>query len=435
MYRLSHTPRPCLRLYVVPAAGCLAVLLLLAAFAAGPSMAQAPSPQTIAFTGGQWFDGETFVDRPLYVDDGRFTDTRPARIDTTIALDGHFVVPPFAEAHTHRVDQTGVLPSANDAYLADGVFYVANLNNLPSFARPMRDTLGLAHTVDVAFAHGGFTSPGAHPQPLYENLIDRGVYDGWTKEQLAGEAYHAVTTSAELDAAFARIQQDAPDLIKAYLMFSGTDRAAGLTPELLGELVGKAHAAGKRVAVHAQTARDVRVAAEQGADQIAHMPPMPFGDTTTTNLYRITPEIAQLLAANDVSVVTTTVLVDRYLSDHPARPVVRQLQRDNLRTLHEAGVRLAVGSDTWSSGQNEAMYLHDLGVFNNRTLLQTWISSGSIIFPERNVGRLAPDYEASLLALRCNPVEDFACVDDIAVRVKEGVVLPSSSEAPSPSAR
>lgn len=435
MYRPSDPSRLFRLRDVVPVVGCLAVLLLLLAFAAGPLAAQTPSPQTIAFTGGQWFDGEAFVDQPLYVENGRFTNTRPARVDTTIALDGHFVVPPFAEAHTHRVDQTGVLRTANDAYLADGVFYVANLNNLAAFAQPMRDTLDHAYTVDVAFAHGGFTSPGAHPQPLYENLIDRGVYDGWTKEDLAGEAYHAVTTSEELDAAFARIQQDEPDLIKAYLMFSGTDRAAGLTPELLGELVGKAHAAGKRVAVHAQTARDVRVAAEQGADQIAHMPPMPFGDTTTTDLYRITPEVAGLLAENDVSVVTTTVLVDRYLSDHPARPVVRRLQRDNLQTLHEAGVRLALGSDTWSSGQNEATYLHGLSVFDNRTLLQTWIGSGRVIFPERDIGRLAPGYEASLLALRCNPVEDFACIDDVAVRMKEGVVLPASSEAPSPSAR
>jgi len=380
-------------------------------------------PPTIAFTGGQWFDGTAFAERTLYAVEGRFTAVRPTQVDTTLSLDGHFVVPPFAEAHTHRVDQLGTIEQAERDYLSDGVFYVATLNNLPSFAAPLRSRLRTPESIDVIFAHGGFTSPGGHPQPLYENLIEQGVYDGWTKEQLVGEAFHPVTTSAELKAAFARIQQDDPDLIKAYLMFAGTEWASGLTPALLGELIERAHGAGQRVTVHAQSARDVRIAAERGADQIAHMPPMPFGDTTTAERYRLPPETAQFLAANDVSVVTTAVLVDRYLSDHPARPVVRRVQRANLRTLHEAGVRLTVGSDTWSSGQNEALYLHGLGVFDNATLLRLWTETAQVLFPDRALGRLDPDYEASLLALRCNPLDDFACVDDIAVRVKQGRLI------------
>jgi imidazolonepropionase-like amidohydrolase len=254
-----------------------------------------------------------------------------------------------------------------------------------------------------------------------KNLIDEDVYDGWTKEDLPGEAFHAVTNSEELNASFETIMADNPDIIKAYLMFAETKGPRGLTPELLAELVGLADAEGKRVTVHAQSANDVRLAAEAGADQIAHMPPMPFrhkgGDRS-----RISAETAQLLAERNVSVVTTAVLANR-LDDGEQKDLVRSLQIENLKTLRDAGVTLAVGSDSWSSGQNEALYLHDLGVFDNQALLKLWTDTGQVIFPDRMIGRLAPDHEASLLALSCNPLDDFTCVDKIDVRIKQGTVI------------
>lgn len=413
----------------------LFLFVLLCAAIASSSHAQTPgetassetassetaSPRTIAFEGGQWFDGTQFIGRTLYIQNGRFTGERPAKVDTTISLNGHYVVPPFAEAHTHKVDQASMIEGANRAYLEDGVFYVANLNNLPSFANSLREQLSGPTTIDAAFAHGGFTAPGDHPQPLYENLIERGVYDGWTTEDLPGEAFHAVTDSKELQASFQTIMADNPDIIKAYLMYAETDNAGGLTPELLAELVEMADTAGIRVTVHAQDANDVRLAAEAGAHQIAHMPPMPFRHDSGDR-YRISPAVARLLAEKNVSVITTTVLVSRF-DDGERKEYIRSIQRENLTTLQKAGVRLAVGSDTWSSGQNEAMHLHDLGVFDNQTLLRMWTDTGSVIFPGRTIGRLAPDYEASLLALSCNPLDDFTCVDNIDMRIKQGVVI------------
>ena len=409
----------------------LALSVLFAAAAFRSAHAQltpeaSTASQTIAFEGGQWFDDTQFTRRTLYAIDGMFTADAPASIDTTISLGGRYVVPPFAEAHTHKVDQASIFEGASRAYLEDGVFYVANLNNLPSFANPLRETLSQPATIDAIFAHGGFTGPGNHPQPLYENLVDRGIYNDWTKEDLSGEAFHAVTNSKELKGSFQTIMNDNPDIIKAYLMFAETEQAGGLTPELLAELVEMANAAGKRVTVHAQSANDVRLAAEAGAHQIAHMPPMPFRGGSGDR-YRILAETAQLLAERNVSVVTTTVLVSR-LGDEAQKDLVRSIQRENLKTLRDAGVTLAVGSDTWSSGQNEALHLHELGVFDNTALLQLWTRTSRVIFPTRAIGRLEPDYEASLLALSCNPLDDFACVDKIDMRIKQGMVIELPAE-------
>lgn len=440
--RLRPAVRPfALRLSVLPAVFVsLTVLLLLSVLlvAFGMSRAHAQTSaetsaaaRTIAFEGGQWFDGTRFKEQTLYAVDGTFTAEAPAAVDTTITLNGRYVVPPFAEAHTHKVDQASMIEWANRGYLEDGIFYVANLNNLPSFANPLRETLRRPANIDAIFAHGGFTGPGDHPQPLYENLIERGIYDGWTKEDLPGEAFHSVTNSEELEAAFRTIMSDGPDIVKAYLMFAGTDKAGGLTPALLAELVEMADASGKQVTVHAQDANDVRLAAEAGAHQIAHMPPMPFrggiGDR-----YRISPEIAELLADRDVSVITTTVLANRF-EDGEQKDLIRSIQRDNLTTLHDAGVRLLIGSDTWGSGQNEALYLHGLDVFDNQTLLRLWTDTGRSIFPDRAIGRLAPDHEASLLALTCNPLSDFTCVDKIDLRIKQGYVIelpPQTTSSP-----
>jgi hypothetical protein len=46
-----------------------------------------------------------------------------------------------------------------------------------------------------------------------------------------------------------------------------------------------------------------------------------------------------------------------------------------------------------------------------------------LIFPKRKLGRLSPHYEASLLALSCNPLNDFACTRKITLRMKQGQIM------------
>jgi imidazolonepropionase-like amidohydrolase len=44
------------------------------------------------------------------------------------------------------------------------------------------------------------------------------------------------------------------------------------------------------------------------------------------------------------------------------------------------------------------------------------------VFPARKLGRLEPGFEASLLALACDPIVDFACTKQITLRMKQGRV-------------
>lgn len=104
---------------------------------------------------------------------------------------------------------------------------------------------------------------------------------------------------------------------------------------------------------------------------------------------------------------------------------VVESQATNLRLLHDNGVSLAIGSDTPSdSSLQEVEYIHNLGVFDNLTLLKMWTeATPKAIFPKRKIGALKEGYEASFLALEGDPLADFLNVRRIKLRFKQGCEL------------
>jgi imidazolonepropionase-like amidohydrolase len=93
--------------------------------------------------------------------------------------------------------------------------------------------------------------------------------------------------------------------------------------------------------------------------------------------------------------------------------------------LKKHGVRVAIGSDSYrQTSLAEALNLHRLEVFDNLTLLKMWCeTTASAIFPERKIGYLKNGYEASFLVLNGDPLRDFANVQKIDKRFKQGEFL------------
>jgi cytosine/adenosine deaminase-related metal-dependent hydrolase len=56
------------------------------------------------FRNGQWFDGKGFRRGDWYAVNGVLTRRAPAKIDEVFDLQNNFVIPPFADAHTHNFD-------------------------------------------------------------------------------------------------------------------------------------------------------------------------------------------------------------------------------------------------------------------------------------------------------------------------------------------
>lgn len=243
---------------------------------------------------------------------------------------------------------------------------------------------------------------------------------------MENRAYFLIDTKADLDVKWGRIVEGKPDFIKTFVLFTGTERQKGLDEEVLREIVKRAHAGGLRVSSHIETANDFRLAVEAGVDEINHLP-MPRGKMPRET-FIIDDATARRAAKRKVAVVTTVDVHERF--GMTARPEHRAIFIENLQRLLRAGVRVAVGSDGISgelpmaTALDEAMNLHRHGYATNLTLLKMWTEyTAATIFPRRKLGRLANGYEASFLVLDGDPVADFANVQKIALRVKQGRLL------------
>ena len=407
-----------------------------------------PTP-SLAFTGGHWFDGEKFLDRTngsknLYAVGGLFTKKAPAKVDAVINLNKWFIVPPFGEAHNHNLDFSDEEQWARikSMYLRDGIFYVKNPTNLPRAAHPLVGRINIPTSVDAVFAHGGLTATDGHPLGLVKRNIERG---GMKPEDADGGFCWIVDTVADLDRKWPRILAGKPDFIKTTLVYSEEFAKRkddknyfswkGLNPDLLPEIVKRAHGAGLRVSTHVESAMDFHNAVVAGADEINHLPGFrpenndPVKGYDNLARYRISEEDARLAGKRKVVVVTTSgTTIDMSFkegADGPKAAAVREMLSHNLELLHRNGVRIAIGSDSFrQTSQPEALNLKRLGTFDNLTLLKMWCeNTAGTIFPNRKIGYLREGFEASLLALAGNPLEDFSNIQRIELRVKQGASI------------
>lgn len=414
-----------------------AFALLMAFLFATIALGAPPSASDLVhrFDNGLWFDGERFVKRTVYASQRRLQFTPPAKVDSVVDLAGAYVIPPLCEAHNHNLGSAYQNEETIARYLADGVFYVKMLSNLPRETGVVRHTYNHPRSVDVPFANGGITGSGGHPIKLREQLLERGVYEGFTRETLRDHAYFVVDTAADLDAKWPLVLQFRPDFIKAILVHSEEYAkrrddeayfgAKGLDPQVLPLLVARAHGARLRISVHVNSAQDFHVAVAAGADEIAHLP----GSKTVEHIERAD---ATLAAQRGITVVTTAVLIERQKEKNPELHAnQRRAQIDNLRLLRDAGVTLAIGSDEYDdTSVGEVRHLRGLGVFEDLELLRMWTQNcARTLFPERKVGRLDADYEASFVALDGNPLADWSSLGRIRYRFKDGLplVLPDRS--------
>jgi len=347
-----------------------------ALLAAALALVQGTANAGDVYTNGNWYDGNKFVERTVYVLNGRLSFTAPDQIDNTYDLAGTFVIPPFAEAHNHDLT-TDFNPQERIAeYLRDGVFY-------------------------------------------------EGIFD--SKDEMAGIGYIEVENRAELLRKWPDLVQQKPDFVKVMLSHSEEYDLRkddpeffgfrGIDPQLMPDLVELAHAEDLSVSAHVETAADFHYAVAAGVDEIAHLP-------GTDQREIIRSKDAELAAENDVAVVTTISLTTKIQDDLPRDyDTLMQQYTGNLQRLKDAGVRILVGSDMpyRDTSVGEAFLLHQLGIFTNQELLNMWCeTTPRRIFPERNIGRLDEAFEASFLVLSGNPIEDFEQVRNIVLRVKQG---------------
>jgi len=186
--------------------------------------------------------------------------------------------------------------------------------------------------------------------------------------------------------------------------------------------------------VHVETVQDLALAVDAGAHEAAHLPAYNLRFAKDETASRIPDQlIAKMAETGFVTTTTTHVSARRNYSPEDYK-IVADRQADNLSRMYAAGAPIAVGSDTFfETVSNEIETLRSFDIFTDSQLLRLWVETPKLsIFPERAIGSLAPGYEASFLAMSCNPAEDLACTKKIDRYHKQGVdlVLPKKDESP-----
>ena len=376
----------------------------------------------------------------MYSVGGYFEATRPAHVDSVIDLQQGYVVPPFGEAHNHNIDASTATAARTivDKYLGEGVFYAQNPANVLRARAALVGFVNVPTGLEVTFSNAALTGPGGHPMGLFLRNLSRGVMLP-TDSNTTGGFLWTIADRADLDRKWPQILASRPDFIKTMLLYSEqyerrkSDTAffnwRGLNPALLPEIVRRAHDANLRVMTHIETAGDFHNALEAGVDEIGHTPG--FRGNEKTELpdfgpYLITDADAELAARRGVFVVTT-LGGPATLPDSSLRTRFATLDSLNLVMLKRHHVRIAVGSDSYrTTSVPEAMWLATLGALSNAELLHAWTETTSeAIFPQRRIGKLAPGYEASFLALAGDPLADFSNVKRITLRMKQGRLIGS----------
>jgi hypothetical protein len=377
------------------------------------------------YVNGRWFNGRTFEAKTFYSIEGIFRTDYRGKVDQTIDLQGRYIIPPFAEAHNHHFGDSQDISGQIKTYLSRGIFYAKNTNSTQKLTAPLRQFVNLPESVDVIYSYGGLTASGGHPIQIYDSMAAQ--IPGWNAKSMENEAYYIVDSEQDLDRKWSQILAGKPDFIKTYLEYSEEyvkrrDDPAfygkrGLDPKLLPAVVRRAHASGLRVAVHVNTAADYRHAVLARVDEITHLP-----------LEKISTADAKETAQSGIVIVTTT------LSHRPTGGVkdIDDVNRHNLELLHRAGVKLVAGTDDNNrTVLDEAANLERLRVFDHLTLIKILVeATPQSIYPKRMIGRLDNMYEASFLALDGNPLEDFANLRKVAMRVKKGHLIEIAPEPP-----
>ena len=394
----------------------LKILLLVAVLVFA---AEAISAETIRFVNGMWFDGTVFRPKTVYSVNGNLVFGHAVKFDSTMDLQNGYVIPPFAEAHTHQFMDVMNYREQIDDFLAKGIFYAKNLNSIPRFTVRIRPLINIPTSIDIAFANGGLTATGGHPVEMFDQLAN-GMLPGVTPSDMPGQAYFIIDDENDLTKKWSAILAGKPDFIKTYLEHSEEYELRkndakyfgkkGLNPKLLAAIVTRAHRDKLRVSVHIATARDFHNAVTAGVDEIAHLP-----------LERIDTADAKLAVARKIFVVTTTL-------GHRETAGIQDLDeinRYNLKLLYKTGVGIALGTDNMPSGVvEEAENIYRLKVFDNLTLIKLWTeNTPRTIFPNRKIGLLKDGYEASFLVLRGDPIKDFSNVRKIDIRYKQGQII------------
>lgn len=323
----------------------VSVRLLLGGFAASSLLlggAALAAPKALAVVNAEIFDatGAAPYRGTLVVRDGRIVDIGPAvrapKGAVVIDAKGKAVVPGFFDVHTHwtPAGSPAITPRIADAYVASGVTTVNDFHQQPESFEPRRRWLSSLTTPHVNFV-ARVSVPGGHGADWADEATTQ-----W------------VETPESARAAVKALAPYKPDAIKAFTdgwRYGSAPDNNSMDGWTLKALTDEAHKLGVKVLTHTVTVERGGVAADSGADIIAHsLQDRPLDEATVKRI-----KASGLFYAPTLAVYEPTKQGQPLDTSNPrVQQSIRKFDYAlaNVKTLQAAGVPIALGTDAGMPG-------------------------------------------------------------------------------------
>jgi imidazolonepropionase-like amidohydrolase len=412
----------------------------------GSAPAQAP-PRTIFIQAGRLLadpgTGRVLSDRTIVVRDGKVAEIRDGFVGAgegeVIDLRDSFVLPGLIDSHVHlghqngpddrvrRTTQTAANLAIDGAYnaritLEAGFTTVADVGEENDAIFALRDGIAKGRVPGPrVLAAGNVISPHGGEGDLYGYRWD--VTQVLQRPNLCSGADDCRRVVRQ------QIQRGA-DLIK--IVATGavlSDAAAGLdqqfTDEEMKAIVDTAHALGRRVTAHAHGTKGINAFLRAGGDSIEHGT---YLDADSTRLFKAQGAylVPTLLAG---ATVTEWANDPNGFLGPAARAkalLVGPRMIDATRRAHEAGVKIAFGTDSSVSkhGQNarEFSLMVRAGLTPLEAIKAATVSAADHLGIADSAGTIDAGRPADIIAVRGDPLRDVAVLEHVRFVMRGGQV-------------
>ena len=375
-----------------------------------------PAGARTALTGANLFDGTSDrirQDVTVLVREGRIQgivdgDARIPDGYEVIDCEGNYLLPGLFDVHTHL----DTLDRARRA-LESGVTTVRSAS-VPAF-----EDVTLREMVRA----GELAGPDVVAAGVY---VTPDLGDTVLADPRLVELHDGVTSEADLRLLVSVNADRGVDVIKT----RGTERA-GL-PETdprqqvyserqLGIIVEEAGRHGLPVMVHAHGDEGARAAVMAGARSIEH------------GTY-LSPETLALMKERGTWLVPTWVTMNEmnepkydYVLRLRGKHMVPQLE-ETIRAAHRMGVKIATGADNYYESESinriavEAATFVRLGMTPFEALQSATVVSAELLRLDDRTGRIAEGFEADMILVPGNPLEDISALQDVLLVMSNGQV-------------
>jgi imidazolonepropionase-like amidohydrolase len=387
---------------------------------------------------------------------------------------GKFILPGYIDTHVHFFQSGGLFTRPDGVDLtkirpyADEIALIKK--NLPdTFARYLRS--GITSVVDVGGPFWNFevrkiaNSTAKAPRVAVAGPLISSV----SRPQLdLGDPPIVKIDNPEQARGFVRkLAEQKPDLVKIWYIVDKDHPVDSFRP-IVRATVEESHARKIRVAVHATELETARAAVEEGADVLVHSvidkpvdnafvkllqdrhtilcPTLVVFERygrTFANKLNLTPEEKawgnpEVIATLDVTKIPQEQLAERIktaLADPGAAldriKTTYDIALKNLKTLEDAGVTIAAGTDAGNIGTihgpalfREFQLMKEAGLTPMQILQCATANAAKLFGGETGArtGKIDKNTLADLVILNSNPVSDIAHASDIDSVIKNGVL-------------